>query len=138
MTIRSGRARLSILKKHELDLLRQMLLIRRFEERCSDLYQMGKIRGFLHLYIGEEAVAAGAMQALTTDDAIVSTYREHGHALARGMPANELMAELFGKVTGCSRGRGGSMHFFDVARRFYGGYAIVGGGLPGAVGLSFG
>ena len=123
-------------RSHHLELLRQMLLIRRFEERSSDLYQMGQIRGFLHLYIGEEAVAVGAMQALTPDDAIVSTYREHGHALARGLPATALMAELYGKATGCSKGRGGSMHFFDVTRRFYGGYAIVGGGLPIAVGLA--
>jgi pyruvate dehydrogenase E1 component alpha subunit/2-oxoisovalerate dehydrogenase E1 component len=123
-------------KQHELELLRQMLLIRRFEERSSDLYQMGKIRGFLHLYIGEEAVAVGAMQALTAEDAIVSTYREHGHALARGMDASVLMAELYGKVTGCSKGHGGSMHFFDAEKRFYGGYAIVGGGLPIAVGLA--
>ena len=123
-------------RTHKLELLRQMLLIRRFEERSAELYQMGKIRGFLHLYIGEEAVAVGAMQALTPDDAIVSTYREHGHALARGMSSDCLMAELYGKATGCSRGRGGSMHFFDVSKRFYGGYAIVGGGLPIAVGLA--
>ncbi len=123
-------------KRHEVDLLRNMLLIRRFEERSSDLYQMGKIRGFLHLYIGEEAVAVGAMQALTPEDAVVATYREHGHALARGMDANVLMAELYGKATGCSKGHGGSMHFFDVEKRFYGGYAIVGGGLPIAVGLA--
>jgi len=121
---------------NELELLRQMLLIRRFEERSSELYQIGKIRGFLHLYIGEEAVAVGAMQALTAEDAVVSTYREHGHALARGMSANCLMAELYGKANGCSHGRGGSMHFFDVTKRFYGGYAIVGGGLPIAVGLA--
>ena len=94
-------------REHALELLRQMLLIRRFEEKCAELYQAGKIRGFLHLYIGEEAVATGAMQALASDDAVVSTYREHGHALARGMPADCLMAELYGKVTGCSRGRGG-------------------------------
>jgi pyruvate dehydrogenase E1 component alpha subunit len=122
--------------KHALALLRQMILIRRFEEKAAELYQLGKIRGFLHLYIGEEAVAVGAMQALTTDDAVVATYREHGHALVRGMPPGGLMAEMFGKVDGCSRGRGGSMHFFDVSRRFYGGYAIVGGGLPIAVGLA--
>jgi len=97
---------------------------------------VGKIRGFLHLYIGEEAVAVGAMQALTPEDAIVATYREHGQALARGIPAGSLMAEMYGKANGCSRGRGGSMHFFDVARRFYGGHAIVGGGLPVAVGLA--
>jgi pyruvate dehydrogenase E1 component alpha subunit len=117
-------------------LWREMLRIRRFEEKAVELYTRGAIRGFLHLSIGEEAVAVGAMQALGADDAIVSTYREHGHALARGMPAQALMAELYGKANGCSRGRGGSMHFFDVARRFYGGYAIVGGGLPIAVGLA--
>ena len=121
---------------HAIGLWREMLRIRRFEEKAVELYTRGAIRGFLHLSIGEEAVAVGAMQTLTADDAIVSTYREHGHALARGMPAQTLMAELYGKANGCSRGRGGSMHFFDVARRFYGGYAIVGGGLPIAVGLA--
>jgi pyruvate dehydrogenase E1 component alpha subunit len=123
-------------RDHALALLREMLRIRRFEEKAAELYSLGKIRGFLHLYIGEEAVAAGAMQALTPDDAVVATYREHGHALARGIPMASLMAEMYGKATGCSRGRGGSMHFFDVTRRFYGGYAIVGGGLPIAVGLA--
>jgi pyruvate dehydrogenase E1 component alpha subunit len=113
-----------------------MVRIRRFEEKCAELYTLGKIQGFLHLYIGEEAVAVGAMQALDRDDALVSTYREHGHALARGMSAATVMAEMFGKATGCSRGRGGSMHLFDAALRFYGGYAIVGGGLPIAVGLA--
>jgi pyruvate dehydrogenase E1 component alpha subunit len=121
---------------HAILLLRQMLLIRRFEEKCAELYSLGKIRGFLHLYIGEEAVAVGAMQALTPDDGVVATYREHGHALARGMPAGALMAEMYGKANGCSRGRGGSMHLFDAGRRFFGGYAIVGGGLPIAVGLA--
>lgn len=119
-----------------LDLLYQMLRIRRFEEKCVELYSLGKIRGFLHLYIGEEAVAAGAVRCLAPDDAVVATYREHGHALVRGTPMKSLMAELFGKVTGCARGRGGSMHFFDASRRFYGGLAIVGGGLPVAVGLA--
>ena len=119
-----------------LQLLRTMLRIRRFEEKCAELYSAGKIRGFLHLYIGEEAVAAGTMQALTQDDAVVATYREHGHALARGISAGRLMAEMFGKEQGCSRGRGGSMHVFDAATRFYGGNAIVGGGLPVAVGLA--
>jgi pyruvate dehydrogenase E1 component alpha subunit len=123
-------------RDHAHALLRAMLRIRRFEEKAAELYSLGKIRGFLHLYIGEEAVAAGAMPALGPDDAIVSTYREHGHALARGIPADTLMAELYGKATGCSRGRGGSMHFFDVSRRFYGGYAIVAGGLPIATGLA--
>jgi pyruvate dehydrogenase E1 component alpha subunit len=122
--------------QHGRRLLGEMLRIRRFEERCAELYSAGHIRGFLHLYIGEEAVAVGAMQALTPDDAIVATYREHGHALARGIPATALMAEMFGKQEGCSRGRGGSMHVFDAATRFYGGNAIVGGGLPVAVGLA--
>lgn len=120
----------------QVDLLRQMLRIRRFEERCVELYSAMKIRGFLHLYIGEEAVAAGAMAALSPDDEIVSTYREHGHALARGISMNCVMAEMYGRVTGCSRGRGGSMHLFDAAHRFFGGNAIVGGGLPVAVGLA--
>jgi len=113
-----------------------MLRIRRFEERCAQLYQAEKIRGFLHLYIGEEAVAVGVMEALRPDDAVVATYREHGHALARGMDPRSIMAEMYGKVEGCSRGRGGSMHLFDAATRFYGGNAIVGGGLPIAVGLA--
>ena len=119
-----------------LPLLREMLRIRRFEEKCAELYTEGKIRGFLHLYIGEEAVAVGAMQSLTPEDAIVSTYREHGHALVRGIPAGAIMAEMYGKSNGCSRGRGGSMHLFDSRRRFYGGNAIVGGGMPIAVGLA--
>lgn len=119
-----------------LALLRQMLLIRRIEEKCAELYSAGKIQGFLHLYIGEEAVAVGAMQALIPDDNVVSTYREHGHALARGLSAGAVMAEMYGKANGCCRGRGGSMHLFDAGRRFYGGNAIVGGGLPLAVGLA--
>jgi len=123
-------------REHALRLLREMILIRRFEEKCAELYSAGKIRGFLHLYIGQEAVAVGAMQALQPDDAIVATYREHGHALARGVSAEAIMAEMYGKVEGCSRGRGGSMHLFDAATRFYGGNAIVGGGLPLAVGLA--
>ncbi|MFL4903808.1 pyruvate dehydrogenase (acetyl-transferring) E1 component subunit alpha [Streptomyces sp. MMS24-I2-30] len=121
---------------HRLDLLESMLRVRRFEERCVELYSSARIRGFMHLYIGEEAVAVGVNEALTPDDALVSTYREHGHALARGVPAEAIMTEMFGKVTGCSRGRGGSMHLFDVGRRFYGGNAIVGGGLPLAAGLA--
>ncbi len=122
--------------RREVGLLREMLRIRRFEERCAELYSAGRIRGFLHLYIGQEAIAVGALTALRPTDAIVSTYREHGHALARGIPAEALMAELFGKATGCSGGRGGSMHVFDASRRFYGGFAIVAGGLPVAVGLA--
>ena len=126
----------STTREQGVELLRQMLRIRRFEERAAELYQLGKIHGFLHLYIGEEAVAAGSIPTLTNDDAIVATYREHGHALVRGTSMRSLMAELYGKATGCARGRGGSMHFFDASRRFYGGLAIVGGGLPVAVGLA--
>lgn len=119
-----------------LQLLTDMVRIRRFEEACADLYGQGKIRGFLHLYVGEEAVAAGTLHALAADDNIVATYREHGHALVRGISARSIMAEMFGKQEGCCRGRGGSMHLFDAATRFYGGNAIVGGGLPLAVGLA--
>ncbi len=121
---------------HLLLLLKEMLRIRRFEERCAELYMEEKIRGFLHLYIGEEAVAVGVMQALTEEDAVIATYREHGHALARGLDMKAVMAEMYGKVTGSSRGRGGSMHIFDQAKRFYGGNAIVAGALPMAVGLA--
>jgi len=117
-------------------LLYQMMQIRRFEQKCAELYSAMKIRGFLHLYDGEEAVAVGVMQALSPEDAIVATYREHGHALARGIPASAIMAELYGKKEGCSRGRGGSMHLFDDKTRFFGGNAIVGSGLPIAVGLA--
>jgi len=120
----------------DLDLLREMLRIRRFEERCVELYSATKIRGFLHLYIGEEAVAVGVLAALGPADAVVATYREHGHALARGIPAAAIMAEMFGRIDGCSGGRGGSMHLFDAVTRFYGGNAIVAGGLPVAVGLA--
>jgi pyruvate dehydrogenase E1 component alpha subunit len=127
--------RLPITREHALFLLREMLRIRRFEEKAAEMYSLQKIRGFLHLYIGEEATGVGTMQAFTPDDAIVSTYRDHGHALARGIPATTLMAEMFGKAAGCSHGHGGSMHFFDAGRRFYGGYAIVGAGMPIAVGL---
>jgi pyruvate dehydrogenase E1 component alpha subunit len=123
-------------RDHGLHLLHQLVRIRRFEERCVELYSASKIRGFLHLYIGEEAVAVGAMEALTPDDAVVATYREHGHALARGIESSAVMAEMFGKVEGTSRGRGGSMHLFDRRTRFYGGNAIVGGGLPLAAGLA--
>jgi len=119
-----------------LHLLHQMLRVRRFEEKCDELYQSEKIRGFLHLYIGEEAVCTGVMAALTPEDAIVATYREHGHALLRGVPANAIMAEMYGKREGCSHGRGGSMHLFSAAHRFYGGYAIVGGGLPVSAGIA--
>ncbi len=123
-------------REHLIDLLRAMVRIRRFEERCAELYQAEKIRGFLHLYIGEEAVAVGVMSALRPDDAVVATYREHGHALAKGVEAGPIMAEMYGKLEGTSRGRGGSMHLFDAEHRFYGGNAIVAGGLPLAVGLA--
>ena len=119
-----------------LDLLRQMLRVRRFEEKCAELYSASKIRGFLHLYIGEEAAGVGALQALGPEDSVVATYREHGHALVRGVSARSIMAEMYGKREGCSRGRGGSMHLFSAEQRFYGGNAIVGGGLPMAVGLA--
>jgi pyruvate dehydrogenase E1 component alpha subunit len=123
-------------RAHCLDLLRQMTRIRRFEEKCAELYTQEKIRGFLHLYIGEEAVAVGVMQALAPEDAVVATYREHGHALVRGVSGGRIMAEMYGKQEGCSRGRGGSMHLFDAETRFHGGNAIVGGGLPVAAGLA--
>jgi pyruvate dehydrogenase E1 component alpha subunit len=116
--------------------LADMVRIRRMEERCAELYGQQKIRGFLHLYIGEEAVAAGALNALAADDNLVATYREHGHALVRGLSMRSIMAEMYGKQEGCARGRGGSMHLFDRATRLYGGNAIVGGGLPIAVGLA--
>jgi pyruvate dehydrogenase E1 component alpha subunit len=136
MTTQTASLREPAQREHALGLLKEMLRIRRFEEKCAELYSAGKIRGFLHLYIGEEAVAVGAMQALTPEDAVVATYREHGHALARGIASSALMAEMYGKREGCSRGRGGSMHVFDAATRFYGGNAIVGGALPLAVGLA--
>ena len=119
-----------------LALLADMVRVRRLEEKCAELYGAGKIRGFLHLYIGEEAVAAGAMRALAPQDNVVATYREHGHALLRGVAMGPIMAEMYGKREGCSRGRGGSMHLFDAKTRFYGGNAIVGGGLPLAVGFA--
>ena len=123
-------------KPFALSMLSDMLRIRRMEERAAELYGQQKIRGFLHLYIGEEAVATGALRALTPEDNVIATYREHGHALLCGVGMNAIMAEMFGKQDGCSRGRGGSMHLFDRASRFYGGQGIVGGGLPLAVGLA--
>ena len=121
---------------HGRHLLREMIRIRRFEERCVELYSGALIRGFLHLYIGEEAIATGVMATLRDDDAVVSTYREHGHAIAKGLGMGPIMAEMFGKVDGVSRGRGGSMHLFDAATRFYGGNGIVAGGIPLAVGVA--
>lgn len=119
-----------------LQLVHGMLRIRRFEEKCAELYGALKIRGFLHLYVGEEAIAVGLIRVLTPEDAVVATYREHGHALARGIPMTAIMAEMYGKASGCSHGRGGSMHLFDATARFYGGNAIVAGGLPLATGLA--
>ena len=133
---RKHSARVAPAEDHRLALLRGMLMVRLFEERCVELYSATKIRGFLHVAIGEEAVAVGVSSALSDEDAVVSTYREHGHALCRDVPMDAVMAEMFGKVTGCSRGRGGSMHLFDTSKRFYGGNAIVAGGLPLAVGLA--
>ena len=125
-------------KSEYMDLLRQMLLIRRFEEKAAEMYMRGKIGGFLHLYIGEEAIAVGSISALQPQDYIVSHYREHGHALARGMEPRKVMAELFGRSGGTSKGKGGSMHLFDADLGFLGGYAIVGGMMPIAVGLGLG
>ncbi|RLJ62143.1 pyruvate dehydrogenase (acetyl-transferring) E1 component subunit alpha [Sulfurisoma sediminicola] len=116
-------------------LLADMVRIRRMEEKSAELYGAGQIRGFLHLYIGEEAVAVGALHALAAADNVVATYREHGHALVRGLLMASIMAEMFGKSCGCARGRGGSMHLFDAKTRLFGGNAIVGGGLPLATGL---
>lgn len=115
--------------------LYEMMLIRHFEEKCGELYTKGKIRGFLHLYTGQEACAVGSMAALEERDKVVTHYRDHGHALARGLDPNRVMAELFGKATGVSGGRGGSMHLYDVSKGFLGGYAIVAAHLPLAVGL---
>lgn len=123
-------------KTFAVTLLSDMLRIRRMEEKAAELYGAMKIRGFLHLYVGEEAVAVGVMHALEPGDGVVATYREHGHALVRGVSMRSIMAEMFGKVEGCSRGRGGSMHLFDAQTRFFGGNAIVAGGLPLAAGLA--
>jgi pyruvate dehydrogenase E1 component alpha subunit len=113
-----------------------MIRVRRFEDKCAELYTQEQIRGFLHLYDGEEAVAVGVIPVLENHDRVVATYREHGHALVRGVSMRSVLAEMYGKQEGCSRGRGGSMHLFDRATNFYGGNAIVGGGLPLAVGLA--
>jgi pyruvate dehydrogenase E1 component alpha subunit len=120
-----------------LSLYRQMLLIRRFEEKSAEMYALAKIAGFLHLYIGEEAIAVGATAALRPDDYVISAYRDHGHCLARGSDPRQIMAEMFGKATGLCKGKGGSMHLVDAPRRFMGGYAIVGGHIPLATGLAF-
>lgn len=120
-----------------LNIFRQMLLIRRFEEKCAESYSLGKIGGFCHLYIGQEAVAVGAISALRPDDYVITSYREHGQAIAKGIPPDAVMAELYGKAGGCSRGKGGSMHLFDSSVNFLGGHAIVGGQIPLATGVAF-
>ncbi|POF29443.1 pyruvate dehydrogenase (acetyl-transferring) E1 component subunit alpha [Roseibium marinum] len=134
MTATADKPHLS--RAHALDLLGTMIRIRLFEDKCAELYTQEKIRGFLHLYDGEEAIAAGVIPALSAEDRVVATYREHGHALARGLSMNAVLAEMYGKRSGCSGGRGGSMHLFDRATNFCGGNAIVGGGLPLAVGMA--
>ena len=118
-------------------ILHQMILIRRFEEKCAESYSLGKIGGFCHLYIGQEAVGVGAISALRPDDYVLTSYREHGQAIAKGMSPDAIMAELYGKATGCSRGKGGSMHLFDAELGFLGGHAIVGGQIPLATGVAF-
>ena len=120
-----------------LDLLYQMVLIRRFEEKCAESYSLGKIGGFCHLYIGQEAVAVGAISAIRKDDYVLTSYREHGQAIAKGVSPDEIMAELYGKAGGCSSGKGGSMHLFDADVNFLGGHAIVGGQIPLATGVAF-
>jgi pyruvate dehydrogenase E1 component subunit alpha len=118
-------------------MLHQMILIRRFEEKCAESYSLGKIGGFCHLYIGQEAVAVGAISALRRDDYVLTSYREHGQAIAKGISPEAVMAELYGKAGGCSRGKGGSMHLFDTDVNFLGGHAIVGGQIPLATGVAF-
>lgn len=132
----SSESKSMLTREQGLGWLEQMLLIRRFEELAEEAYTQGKIGGFLHLYIGEEGVAVGVAAALRPDDDIITHYRDHGYALARGLDANRVMAELYGKATGVSKGKGGSMHLADVSKHFWGGYAIVGGHIPLAVGLA--
>src|SRR3990172_9605117 len=127
---------LNMTKVEALDWYRQMNLIRRFEERAEEAYGKGKIGGFLHLYIGEEAIAVGAMAALRPEDDVITHYRDHGYVLARGIDPKRVMAELYGKATGLSKGKGGSMHMADIGRHLWGGYAIVGGRIPLANGLA--
>jgi pyruvate dehydrogenase E1 component alpha subunit len=140
--VKNGKATVSsrlpnLQPQEKIALLRQMMLIRRFEEKAKQAFTQAKIKGFCHLYNGQEAVAVGSISVLNEDDAVITAYRDHGHALARGSDPNACMAELFGKITGCSRGKGGSMHFFDVKKHFYGGHGIVGGQIPLGTGLAF-
>jgi pyruvate dehydrogenase E1 component alpha subunit len=134
--VTAAEAALAVDRARGLALLAAMVRVRALEERCAEDYAAQKIRGFLHLYVGQEAVAAGVLRCLTPDDAVIATYREHAHALLRGIPARAVMAEMYGKAAGCSGGRGGSMHLYSAAHRFYGGHAIVAGLLPVAVGLA--
>src|SRR3989449_3530725 len=126
-TARSAKAAAAPQADLHLKMLRQMLLVRRFEEKAAEAYALGKIGGFCHLYIGQEAVAVGALAALRDDDYVICSYREHGQALIKGISADAVLAELFGKATGCSKGKGGSMHLFDAKRGFMGGHGISGG-----------
>ncbi len=130
-------AKIKFTKEHYLKWYEDMLLMRKFEERAGQLYGMQKIKGFCHLYIGQEAVVAGAMTVLKKEDAMITAYRDHAHAIAKGIPANEVMAELFAKATGCSKGKGGSMHMFSAEHRFFGGHGIVGGQIPLGAGIAF-
>src|SRR3984957_10554123 len=123
--------------KDKVALYRQMLLIRRFEGKAGQAYSLSKIKGYFHRYDGQEAVAVGTISVINDDDAVITAYRDHGHALVRGVDPNACMAELFGKITGCSRGKGGSMHFFDAKKHFYGGHGIVGGQIPLGTGLAY-
>ncbi len=116
---------------------KSMLLMRKFEERAGQLYGQQKIRGFCHLYIGQEAIVAGALSAIRPDDIMITAYRDHAHAIGKGIPPREVMAELYGKVTGCSRGKGGSMHLFSARHKFFGGHGIVGGQIPLGAGIAF-
>lgn len=135
---RQQKGRIEKLSREELiKLYHEMVLIRRFEEKCAEAYSIGKIGGFCHLYIGQEAVAVGAISAIRKDDYVLTSYREHAHAISKGIPPDAVMAELFGKVTGCSHGKGGSMHLFDKEVNFLGGHAIVGGQIPLATGVAF-
>ncbi len=134
MAVSDGQ-KLGVTREQALDWLEQMGRIRRFEERAEEAYTQGKIGGFLHLYIGEEGIAVGTIAALQPDDDVITHYRDHGYALARGLDPSKVMAELYGKTTGVSKGKGGSMHLADVSKHFWGGYAIVGGHIPLAVGL---
>ncbi len=130
-------AKTKFTKEHYLKWYEDMLLMRKFEERAGQLYGMQKIKGFCHLYIGQEAVVAGAMTVLKKEDAMITAYRDHAHAIAKGVSSNEVMAELFAKATGCSKGKGGSMHMFSAEHRFFGGHGIVGGQIPLGAGIAF-